>query len=239
MAGRYAASVRRARDAHIMTICPSSPTSAASPAATSSRGWRLSGGDRDRRGGARVPLRAPPRRRDADGPARRRACPSPRRPAHRFHDRSAPQLHGPARVDRIGRRTADGGAAGSDRARRRLRHVGRGLPSHGRPAFRRAGGRRRARHCPRRTECSASSAITTTIATCRPRWPTRGVEILQGRAHARDRPGRAARSHRGSVLDDARARHRPVARGAAKASILLAHNPSRLKEARRSRCRSC
>ena len=89
----------------------------------------------------------------------------------------------------------------------------------------------RARRCRRRTACSASSATTTTIATCRRPWPRRGVEIL--------RDARTRLTIRGEPLDLIGIRYwttrgrdiATVARGAARASILLAHNPTRLNEA--------
>ncbi len=60
------------------------------------------------------------------------------------------------------RLAADGGTAGPDRPRRRLRHVGRS-------PVRRSRRRRPRSRSPRRTASSASSATTTTITTCRRR----------------------------------------------------------------------
>ena len=108
---------------------------------------------------------------------------------------------------------------------------GAGMRPRRRSPFRRARRRCPASRCRRRTASSACSAITTTIATCRRRW-----------RHEASRCCKDARTRltiSGEALDligirywTTRARDIAlVARGAATASILLAHNPSRLKEA--------
>ena len=100
-----------------------------------------------------------------------------------------------------------------------------------RSPLRRAGGRGAGAAHRAARRLRASSAITTTIATCRRRWQ-RAASRCCGRAHAARRPRRAARSDRHPLLDaHASATSRSCCAAPRRTSILLAHTPTRLTEA--------
>ena len=133
--------------------------------------------------------------------------PSPRRHAHRLPHRHPPQQTVPHELIAARRRAADGGSAGPDRARRRLRYLRETVTSSGRR-------RSPAPDCRRRTACSPCSAITTTTTTCRrPSRPRR-------RPCSRDaRTQLTIRGERGRLVGirfwtRRVARHRPLLRGA-------------------------
>ncbi len=230
MAGTISVCSSRARP-HIMTYAFLADVRRLHPPRRPQGAGGCLGGDRDRSGGARLLIRTASHRADADGSARREPARRPRRPSHRLHDRFASQRHRPARVDRIGDGTAHGESS-------RISSFSVVTMSPGavttEPRAIVISSSRRPTRCAgyrRRTACSASSATTTTIGDMPAAMANRGVEILKD--------ARTRLTVRGEALDLIGLRYwttrgrdiASVARGAAKASILLAHNPSRLKEA--------
>ena len=107
----------------------------------------------------------------------RRTARSAARAAGRLPHGHPSQPDGLARGGRGGGPDADGRAAGSDRARRRLRHLEGSRASSSPPPT-------RSRRSRRRSASSRSSAITTTTATCRRRWRPRASRCCATRARA-------------------------------------------------------